>query len=213
MEYSVVIVAAGKGSRMNLGYNKIYYKLNDRNTVIEETVNKFKNDKRCTQIIVVCDIQEFVEKVGLKENKLVLVKGGKSRQESVYNGLKAVINEVVLIHDGARPFVSNAILDRVVKTMESNDACCVMVKVKDTIKVVSDNVVVKTFDRESLRQAQTPQAFKINKLFPCYVKANKEGFIGTDDCSILEKYALDTRITEVEGDYDNIKITTIEDIR
>ena len=210
MNYSVVIVAAGKGSRMGLGYNKVYYKLDDEKTVIEETISKFDDD-RCKQVIVVCDIQDFVSRVGLKCKKIVLAKGGITRQESVYNGLKAVSSDVVLIHDGARPFVSKKCIDDVLLAMGNHDAAFVCVKVKDTIKVVREGKVIDTIDRDSLRSAQTPQAFKTEKILECFKNAMIDGFTGTDDCSVFEKYS-DSEIIEVEGDYNNIKLTTVEDL-
>ncbi|MCI6271998.1 MAG: 2-C-methyl-D-erythritol 4-phosphate cytidylyltransferase [Erysipelotrichaceae bacterium] len=210
MEYSVVIVAAGKGTRMNLGYNKVYYKINDK-TILENTISIFLNDIRCKQIIVVCDIQDYVDNIGFNNGKILLACGGKTRQESVFNGLKAVISDVVLIHDGARPYLDLKVVDRILYAMENNFACCPLVKVKDTIKIVKNGYIEATVDREILRHAQTPQAFNTEKLFECFKNAFNDNFIGTDDCSIFEKYSKE-KIVEVEGDYNNIKITTIEDI-
>ncbi len=212
MKYSIIIVAAGMGTRMNLGYNKAYYRFKNNKTVLETTMNIFLNDDRCTQVIVVSGVQDYRDNIKDDINgKIVIVSGGDSRQESVFNGLKAVNEEVVLIHDGARPFVSKNIINNVIKAMETNDACCVMIPLKDTIKKVIDNNIIETIPRDTLRAAQTPQAFKFNLLWCCMKQAFKDNYLGTDDSSIVEKYS-DVKVKEVIGEEENYKITTPNDI-
>jgi len=212
MKYSTIIVAAGLGTRMNLGYNKAYYKFKNNKTVLETTMDKFLNDERCAQVIVVTDIDDYRDNIKKDySGKIVLAKGGNSRQESVFNGLKAVSEDVVLIHDGARPFVSKKIIDDVIKMMEDNDACCVMIPVKDTIKKVVDNNIVETIDRDTVRFAQTPQAFKTDLILKCMKQAFNDNYTGTDDASLVEKYS-DVLVKEVTGDESNYKITTPVDI-
>ena len=209
MDYSCVIVAAGKGSRMNLGYNKVYYMLDDK-CILEHTIKAFKDDHDCKEIIVVCDIDDF--KAHIKDDDVILVSGGATRSDSVYNGLQKVSYEYVMIHDGARPYVSSKILDDTKQCLSKHNACVAMVDCKDTIKKVIDNKVVKTYDRTTLKNAQTPQSFKTSLIIEAYQKAIADNFIATDDASIYEVYGNDD-VYVIEGSYDNIKITTIEDIK
>ena len=209
MDYSCVIVAAGKGSRMNLGYNKVYYMLDDK-CILEHTIKAFKDDSDCKEIIVVCDIDDF--KAHIKDDDVILVSGGATRSDSVYNGLQKVSYEYVMIHDGARPYVSSKILDDTKQCLSKHNACLAMVDCKDTIKKVVDNKVVKTYVRSTLKNAQTPQSFKTSMIIEAYQKAIADNFIATDDASIYEVYGNDD-VYVIEGSYDNIKITTIEDIK
>ena len=209
MDYSCVIVAAGKGSRMNLGYNKVYYMLDDK-CILEHTIKAFKDDHDCKEIIVVCDIDDF--KAHIKDDDVILVSGGATRSDSVYNGLQKVSYEYVMIHDGARPYVSSKILDDTKQCLSKHNACLAMVDCKDTIKKVVDNKVVKTYVRSTLKNAQTPQSFKTSMIIEAYQKAIADNFIATDDASIYEVYGNDD-VYVIEGSYDNIKITTIEDIK
>ena len=209
MDYSCVIVAAGKGSRMNLGYNKVYYMLDDK-CILEHTIKAFKDDHDCKEIIVVCDIDDF--KAHIKDDDVILVSGGATRSDSVYNGLQKVSYEYVMIHDGARPYVSSKILDDTKQCLSKHNACVAMVDCKDTIKKVVDNKVVKTYVRSTLKNAQTPQSFKTSMIIEAYQKAIADNFVATDDASIYEVYGKDD-VYVIEGSYDNIKITTIEDIK
>lgn len=209
MDYSCVIVAAGKGSRMNLGYNKAYYMLDDK-CILEHTIKAFKDDHDCKEIIVVCDIDDF--KAHIKDDDVILVSGGATRSDSVYNGLQKVSYEYVMIHDGARPYVSSKILDDTKQCLSKHNACLAMVDCKDTIKKVVDNKVVKTYVRSTLKNAQTPQSFKTSMIIEAYQKAMADNFVATDDASIYEVYGKDD-VYVIEGSYDNIKITTIEDIK
>ena len=209
MDYSCVIVAAGKGSRMNLGYNKVYYMLDDK-CILEHTIKAFKDDSDCKEIIVVCDIDDF--KAHIKDDDVILVNGGATRSDSVYNGLQKVSYEYVMIHDGARPYVSSKILDDTKQCLSKHNDCLAMVDCKDTIKKVVDNKVVKTYVRSTLKNAQTPQSFKTSMIIEAYQKAIADNFVATDDASIYEVYGKDD-VYVIEGSYDNIKITTIEDIK
>lgn len=210
MNYSVIIVAAGKGTRMNLGYNKVYYRV-DGKTILERTMKIFEEDERCSQIVIVTEGEDYKKQTNRFNGKIVLVRGGKTRQESVQNGLFAVKEDIVFVHDGARPYITKECIDRLCESMIHNDAALLMVPAKDTIKTVKDGYIEFTPPRDSLMHAQTPQVFKTSLLLNCYRKAKEENFIGTDDASLVEKYS-DTRIAVVEGDYKNKKITTTEDL-
>ncbi|MBR2812294.1 MAG: 2-C-methyl-D-erythritol 4-phosphate cytidylyltransferase [Solobacterium sp.] len=213
MKYAVVIVAAGSGSRMGLGFNKVYARLKDGRTILETTVSVFENDPDCEEIVVVTDSDLYREKIDdTPEGKLVLAEGGDSRQASVRNGLDAVISPYVMVHDGARPFLSKDCLDRLKEALETHDAALLGVPCKDTVKHVENGRVIETYERSTLLAAQTPQAFKTELLRECMAKAEAEGYLGTDDCSLVERYG-NTPVIAVEGSYDNYKITTPEDIR
>lgn len=213
MNYSVVICAAGSGTRMKLGYNKVYAKLSDGRSILDTTINCFSSDEDCKQIVVVTDSEEFMKEHAYHlDGKVILAKGGNTRQESVCNGLSCVSEEVVMIHDGARPFLKKESIESIKKTLEKEDACLLMVPCKDTIKKVVDGYVVETYDRSTLMNAQTPQAFKTDLILRCMKQAIQEGYTGTDDASLVEKYS-DVKVKAIEGDYENIKITTPEDLK
>ena len=212
MEYSALICAAGSGTRMKLGYNKVYMKLKDGRSILDTTISVFQSDRECTQIIVVTDAKTYLKEHCGKMNGIILVKGGATRQESVRNGLLAVKNPYVMIHDGARPFVPLECIQRIKETLLHEDACLLMVPCKDTIKRVVNGYVEMTYDRSTLMCAQTPQAFRTDLITTCMKKAIEDHFNGTDDASLVEKYS-DVKVKVVDGSYANLKITTIEDVK
>lgn len=214
MNYSVVIPCAGMGKRMGLGYNKLLYKMDGQKTVIEKTVGIFTADESCVQIILVIspqDQKEFIDLFSSTE-KVEWCLGGKERQDSVYQGLLRVKSDYVMIHDGARPYLTKDCIDRLLAALERYEACLLMVSAKDTIKIVDeDGFVRETPNRASLMHAQTPQAFKTEIIKEAYHLAKKQQVLGTDDASLVEMLT-DVKVKMVEGDYGNIKITTPEDL-
>lgn len=208
MEYSVVIVASGQGTRMKLGYNKVFYKINDHQTILDCTIACFKQDSDCKQIIVVINEDELhlISNEGI--DKTI---GGTLRQDSVLNGLKLVKYPYVLIHDGARPQLKLAVLDRLKKTLVEKEACLLMIPCKDTITIVEDGICKKTLDRSTLYQAQTPQAFKTSLIREAFSQI-KEGEVFTDDASIVQQKLLHP-VYMVLGDEANFKVTTSEDLK
>ena len=212
MDYSALIVAAGSGERMGLGYNTVFYSLEEGITVLQKTLQIFVEDSCCKQIVLVMgkeDLSRAVEENGMK--KILYVLGGKTRQESVFNGLMAVSEEWVLIHDGARPFLKKELIERLLASLKTEKACILAVPVKDTIKEITDSYIVKTPHRQLLVQAQTPQAFETELIKECYKKARKENIAVTDDAQVVELFS-NSKIKIVDGDYSNKKITTIDDI-
>ena len=213
----VVIVAAGTGSRMNMGINKQFIKLEGKE-IIAYTIEKFYNNSNIEDIVVVVkeDESDFFKKEILDKYNFKNVKiayGGKERQDSVYNGLKLLDEkcDVVLIHDGARPFVSDEIIDTCIEEVKEHKAIVVGVPVKDTIKVIdNDKNIVDTPNRSVLWAVQTPQTFDYNILIHAYKDAFKNGFYGTDDAMLVERIGY--KVKMVEGSYNNIKITTQEDL-
>ena len=213
----VVIVAAGTGSRMNMGINKQFIKLEGKE-IIAYTIEKFYNNSNIEDIVVVVkeDESEFFKKEILDQYNFKNVKiayGGKERQDSVYNGLKLLDEkcDVVLIHDGARPFVSDKIIDKSIEEAKEHKAIVVGVPVKDTIKVIdNDKNIVDTPNRSVLWAVQTPQTFDYNILIDAYKDAFKNKFYGTDDAMLVERIGY--KVKMLEGSYNNIKITTQEDL-
>ncbi len=211
MFYTALIVAAGSGSRMGLGYNKLLYPLSDSQTVIEKTTALFQKDKRCRQIVIVINESDKEQMKALFSDDITFVIGGATRQESVYNGLKVVNEEIVLIHDGARPWLSKQSLDELLEGMQSYDACLLCVPVKDTIKRVRNGKVAETYPREELMQAQTPQAFTLSLIKSAYEAARSSNVSATDDAQIAEMFA-NCDVHVIIGSYENAKLTTKEDL-
>ena len=215
---SVVIVSAGRGSRMKADINKQFLKLQNKE-VIAHTIDKFYNNENIGEIIVVVreDEAEFfkiniIEKYGYKNIKIAF--GGSERQDSVYNGLKMVDEncKIVLIHDGARPFVNNETIDSAIESAKENKCVIVGVPVKDTIKVIDENNnVCDTPDRSTLWSIQTPQVFDYSLIMKAHEKAREDNYYGTDDSMLMEYFGQTVKV--VEGSYNNIKITTPEDLK
>lgn len=211
MNYSAIVLCAGKGSRSGLTYNKMLYRFKNK-TVYEMTMDIFLNDERCKQIVVVTKEEELDDlKKLISSKKIDYVFGGKERQDSVYNGLQVVKEDYVLIHDGARPYLKKENIDDILECLNKNNACLLVVPVKDTIKVYMDGNIVKTLPREQLVQAQTPQAFKTELIKRCYQKGKDQNYIATDDASLVE-YFENIEVKAVLGSYSNIKITTPDDL-
>ena len=206
MQYSAVIVAAGSGQRMKLGYNKVFHQI-DHRTILDITIQAFRSDDDCQQIIVVTN----PENAALVPCDVECVNGGELRSHSVINGLKLVKYPYVMIHDGARPNLSLQSINDLKTALLTHEACLLMVPCKDTIKIVKDGFVKETLDRSVLYQAQTPQAFKTELIDAAY-QLIQEGENYTDDASVLEKH-LGIHSYCVIGDYDNIKVTTQEDLK
>lgn len=213
----VVIVAAGKGSRMKMDINKQFIKL-DEKEIVAYTIEKFYNHRNIQDIVVVVREEEanilkkeILEKYNFKNIKIAF--GGKERQDSVYNGLKMLDKDCknVLVHDGARPFVSKEIIDNSIDAAKKYNAVVVGVPVKDTIKIVNkDNDIVDTPNRSVLWAVQTPQTFNYEILMKAYENAFKSEFYGTDDAMLVEYIGY--KVKMIEGSYNNIKVTTPEDI-
>lgn len=215
---SVVIVSAGRGSRMRLDINKQFLKIGDKE-VIAHTIDKFYNNENIGEIIIVLrkDEKKFFEeniinKYGYKNIKIAF--GGKERQDSVYNGLKELDEncEIVLIHDGARPFVTNETIEKSIDCARKYNCAIVGVPVKDTIKIINENNdVYDTPDRNRLWSIQTPQVFEYSLIMKAHKKAKVDEYYGTDDSMLVEYLGYNVKV--VEGSYDNIKITTREDLK
>ena len=212
-----IVVAAGSGSRMGTETKKQYLLLDDKPLFIH-TLEVIEQQNKITDMILVvpsADLdfcEEMIKKYSIKK-VLCIVSGGDTRGASVYNGLQVVPedSEFVVVHDGARPFLSQELLEDVLEAGKTEGAAVVGVPVKDTIKKVNpDGLVQETLERSLLWIIQTPQVFRKELLLKCYKKAIEDKLQGTDDASILEAYGYPVKV--VMGDYKNIKITTKEDL-
>lgn len=219
---TAIVLAAGSGSRMKSKTKKQFMEIKGK-PVIWYSLFEFEKS-RVDEIILVTgkeDIdyckKEIVEKYNLKKIKNV-VAGESERYESVYNGLKEVTGNIVLIHDGARPLINNEIIERSIEGTIKSDACVVGVPVKDTIKRANkEGYIIDTPNRSELWITQTPQSFKTDLVKMAYKKMKEELEKGnttlniTDDAMVVEEFTTN-QVRFVQGDYKNIKVTTPEDI-
>ena len=209
-----VILAAGNASRMG-GIDKVMAEL-DGEPMVLRTVRTFQTCDAIKEIVIVTREDLIVPIMGLCagfEKVKAVVVGGSSRQESVQLGLNALSGKVQLaaVHDGARPLISHAVIDRTVRAAQAYGAAAPAIPVKDTIKVVRGGIVAATPDRSALQAVQTPQVFDRDLLTCALAEAEKNGANITDDCSAVELLGMSVRM--VEGDERNIKVTTPMDLK
>jgi 2-C-methyl-D-erythritol 4-phosphate cytidylyltransferase len=211
MKYTAIILAAGSGIRTGLDYNKIFHKINGKR-VLDYSIEFFKNSTRCEEIILVCSDDDFNFVYNEYSSDVDrIIPGGKNRQNSVYNGLQKVNSEYVLIHDSARPFISEEKIDLLCDDVIFTKATTLAVFVKDTIVRINGNRLGSTIDRSTLLAVQTPQAFDTKLIINAHEKAKMVGFIATDDTDLVAKFT-NVMPSYVIGDYRSVKLTTIEDI-
>ena len=208
-----VIVAAGSASRMG-GIDKVMAKLQGEPMIVR-TVRAFQEAIAIKEIVIVTrpDLIQPIKELTRDYDKVVdVVCGGGSRQESVGLGLAALSSKCKLaaIQDGARPLISQEVIDRTVRAAHSYGAAAPAIPVKDTIKVVKGGVVDHTPDRSTLMAIQTPQVFDFDLIRGALKKAELENWAVTDDCSAVELMGMSVKI--VEGDERNIKVTTPLDL-
>ena len=212
---SVIIAAAGRGTRLKYEKNKIFLNMNGK-PILQYSLELFSELEDVSDIIVVTsaeDVDEVNSVIRLVGCGARVVIGGKERQDSVYSALQALSadTDYVLVHDGARPFVEKNQVMNLIDCVKELDAAILAVPVKDTIKVVDKQAqVVATPERSTLVAVQTPQGFSKKILVSAYEYAYANSYRGTDDASIVEYYGKTVHV--VTGDYENIKITTPEDI-
>ena len=209
-----VIVAAGTASRMG-GIDKVMAPLKGEPMIVR-TVRTFQNCAAIKEIVIVTREDLILPITGLCrefDKVIAVVRGGGSRQESVGLGLNTLSGKVKLaaVQDGARPLITEAVIDRTVRAAHSYGAAAPAIPVKDTIKVVKGGMVVDTPDRAALQAVQTPQVFDIDLLRGALKQAEKTGAAVTDDCSAVELMGMTVKI--VEGDERNIKVTTPMDLK
>ena len=214
---SVVFPAAGQAHRMQVGLNKVFLTLAGKPMLLRTLLTFSK----------VPDVGELIVAVGADEVEPVtsllgrvkglapwrVVEGGTERQYSIRNGLALVSEEadIVLVHDVARPLIRRDTIEELIRVVRAEGAAIIAVPEKNTIKIAAeDGTVAATPPRSSLWQVQTPQGFRKDILMEANRKADEDGFLGTDDASLVERLGVPVRI--VRGEYSNIKVTTPEDM-
>lgn len=218
MTVTALIPAAGMGKRMGQAVAKQFLPLGDR-PMLAHTLMVFQRTGVIDEIIPILSkedmencLRDVIERYHITKVKTLVV-GGKERQDSVYNGLMKLEDEkgVVVIHDGVRPFVTPEMIEESVEMAKKGECIAVGVPLKDTVKEVGkDGMVKNTLDRNSLWAIQTPQTFPVKVLKRVYAESYKHHFYGTDDATLVERTG--TKVRVIMGSYENIKITTPEDL-
>lgn len=218
MKTVAIIPAGGAGRRLNAGIAKQYLLL-DRLPVLVHTLKVFEQATVIDEVILVIPENDiiYVRKELIERNDLrkvaKVVAGGEHRQDSVRNGLAAIDDDcdIVLVHDGVRPFVTEEMINRIVEVVQEFPAAVLGVKSKNTIKEThDDDFVVKTVLRQNLWLVQTPQAFEFAVLQKAYEDAYRDNYYGTDEASLVERIGV--KVKMISGSDENIKITTPEDL-
>lgn len=207
MTINAIITAGGTSSRFG-NTNKLLEKINGIE-VIKYTIDAFRYSK--VDKIIICanvSIMDELKTMFKDYGKVVVIEGGKTRQESVYNGLKYEKCDYVLIHDGARPIITTELINICAEMVKEVKALSVMTKTIDTIKEVEHGKIVRTIDRSKLYNTQTPQAFDYNLILKAHQKFEGKNY--TDDSGMVED--LGEAVYVIDGSYKNIKITTQSDI-
>jgi 2-C-methyl-D-erythritol 4-phosphate cytidylyltransferase len=216
---TAIIVAAGEGRRIGGKVPKTYLPICGRPMVLR-TLDQFFSAQAVEEVVLVIAADEFLrcetmlrDDSELANRPWILQSGGPTRQQSVKKGLERVGSDtdIVVIHDGARPFVSPALIDRCVQATRDKGAVVVGVPVRDTIKIVSnDRWVQTTPSRSLLWTIQTPQVFRKQWIVEAHDRAAREAFEATDDAMLVER--IGKPVFVVDGESTNIKITTLEDV-
>jgi 2-C-methyl-D-erythritol 4-phosphate cytidylyltransferase len=219
MKAWAIIAAAGIGKRMGSDRPKQYLKLGGRPMVCH-TLERFREASSIESVVVVVEPgregafrKDIIEAHGFP-GEWKVVGGGTVRQESVANGLAAVPPDcdVIVVHDGVRPFILPSVIDESVKLAAKDGACIVATPINETIKSVDEHGVIDfTVDRSVMWGAKTPQSFKLSVLREAMDKAREDNFFGTDESSLVERLGINVRV--LEGDDRNIKITTPSDLK
>lgn len=214
MSVTIIIPAAGSGQRMNLQTKKQFLSL-DGIPMIIRTLQAFNRFQPIKEVIVAT----AQEDIGYLKNlvkaydfdwNLTFVEGGNNRQASVYNALKLVKTPYLMVHDGARPFISRKIIEAHLDQIIEKKALITGISPVDTIKEVHENKVVKTIDRSKLIQVQTPQSFHTDLLLEAYERGLKDQCLVTDDAGLVENLGIEVGV--IGGSPFNIKITKEEDL-
>ena len=211
MKISAIITAGGSSSRFGGETNKLLEKIHSKE-VIKYTIEAFLAVDEISEIVICANVSIIPDLATIFKDfsQIRIIEGGATRQQSVYNGILELNNsDFVIIHDGARPMISPEIIKKAILDVQTKKALTVAIKTTDTIKQVDENLmIIKTIDRSSLYNTQTPQAFEYNLIKSAHGKLKGQNF--TDDAGMLEFLGKDVYV--LEGDYKNIKVTTKSDI-
>jgi 2-C-methyl-D-erythritol 4-phosphate cytidylyltransferase len=217
MRIAAVIPVAGSGKRFSSAIPKQFQPI-DGQPLITLTLNRILTTGLVNQLVLVHapehkqEFSKIISKMTPGSTELLLTAGGATRQESVYNGLQQVAanTDIVIIHDGVRPLVSERMIREGIKTAARYGACITALPVRDTIKKVRNGLVLNTVPREDLWQIQTPQTFRYPLLMEIHNKAKTEKFCATDDAALAEWFSAPVHV--INGEDTNIKITTAADL-
>ena len=218
MKIAAVIPVAGSGKRFAGTIPKQFLKIAER-PVLAITLEKILAVNQIHNVVLVCaknartQVEDLVSHLVEFTNRGTIVEGGKERQDSVYHGLESLSKDtdIVLVHDGVRPLITDSILKESIRVAKEDGACVAAVPVKDTIKRVRNHTVIETLRRDELWQIQTPQTARYEWLWQAHTDARKENYYTTDEAALLEWKKYPVKI--IPGDYNNIKITTPEDLK
>lgn len=210
MDYSVLVVAAGKRAGEGISYEKALSKFKGNISVLEKTLSIFLEDKKCKQIVVVTNTADLATLVTQKRaGKIIYVKGGETRHDSVSNGLLAVSEDTVLIHDGVRPWVKQNYIDGLLEAMKKEKAAVLAVPVRNMMRYENDGYLGEVVNTEHVYTIQTPQAYQTEFIIDCYIKAKEDGIIQEsvdikDDSELVSKVSQEP-IAVVSGDIYNTR--------
>lgn len=216
MKTYAIILASGTGSRFGSDIPKQFLKINGK-TILEYSIEAFENSKQIDNVVVVITseyktlAQDIITQKGYKKIAKILA-GGKERKDSSFIGINSIeeTEAKVLIHDCARPLVSQEIITNCINSLDNYDGVCTAIASSDTILETQNDIITNIPERSKLMRAQTPQAFKLSIIKKAHeLSKNEEGF--TDDCGLVIKYNL-CPIKIINGSEENIKITYPEDI-
>ena len=215
---TAVVLAAGSGKRMGTKVHKQYLLMGGK-PVLYYSLRAFQESKRIDEIILVCGAGEedycrkdIVEKYGISKVRKI-IPGGAERYDSVWNGLKETKEGYVYIHDGARPFVDEEIIERAYECVSEHHACVAGMPSKDTVKIAdSGNIVTATPDRSSVWIVQTPQVFDTELIRKAYAMLMEKEVVSVTDDAMAAEQMLGVPVRLFYGSYENIKITTPEDL-
>lgn len=218
MKTIALITAGGKGQRMQSPTAKQFLLLGGK-PILAQTIAVFEACPIVDEIFVIAPQDEMakvqtdiIEKYHFKK-VLKVVRGGRRRQQSVWNGLRAIKSDCswVVVHDGVRPLITPQLIEAGIMEAQQTGAAIVAVPARDTVKRLAPGGKLQTLPREEIWLAQTPQIFEFSLLCQAHHKANQDKFTGTDDASLVER--LGQPVSLIPGDYGNIKITTPEDLK
>ena len=210
MSLFLIILAAGDSKRLKSNIPKPFHIINNK-TLLEHSINSFKDFSQIKKTILVYNKKHKKNLNKLNLNKIIKIRGGKTRQESVFNALKKIKKmncKKVLIHDAARPWPSKQLINNLLKKLDKNDAVIPTIKINDATKRAKKNIIFKNIKRDSLSFAQTPQGFDFKKIYTKH-KENKNLFFD-DDSSLFTEY--DEKVLTINGYKTNLKITDKEDL-
>ncbi|CAM3712274.1 2-C-methyl-D-erythritol 4-phosphate cytidylyltransferase [Erysipelothrix urinaevulpis] len=205
MDYSVLIVAAGNAAAEGKSYKRAFASFNEKKSVLGQTVSVFLKDDRCKQVVIVASSADLSRVVRSHDSgKIVYVKGASTRMESVLIGLTAVSEDVVLIHDGVRPWIRKDYIDRLLGRMGEEKACVLAIRPKGTLRRVENGYISEKIKTNDIVVLQTPQAFNTSFIIQCYAKAIDAGHNLLDDSDVVTAVS-DVKIAVEEGDLRNTR--------